>query len=493
MNNFYFKTRKRMIAWICAITMVVAGLTVVPKTVAADDTETDYSSITTWKNPGFFGQTDSSVYVVGGVSGKKYNVQIAKLDAESKGNIGNNILIQVYNQNFMQITWGEGDYKGSYAFLNGEKLKSGKAGVQNTTAGMVQLQTDILLKADSYNKIKVICNETEYATFAIKVGNPGGSGTETPGETKPNAPTNLRATINDLKTNFTISFDVSNTKAESYNLYIDDDLRIEKINNNFILDIEDFGLESGRTYVIGVSSVNSQGESVDKATVEIKIPVKITIDNKVKDTVTPGSDYTLPTSVNGFYDKDNKVIYKGGSKVTVNSDMNLVEIKGLSVELTNGAAIRLDDKTGIRYQAKVNVDIDAKNDATVKEEILKSGVVSAGILVTTDDILGKNELTAQSNAKKVDIKNKKGEWFSNPGVFCGSIINIKEANYPRSFVARAYASINYSDKTQSNQVYSEIKVKRSIAQVAHLIQQGGYQGIGAEDKTVIDMFAGYFK
>lgn len=496
MSNFYFKTRKRMIVWICAITMVVAGLTVVPKTVAADgaETETDYSSITTWEDIGFFNQTDSSVYV-SDVPGKKYNVQIAKLDAESKGNIGNDIKnnIKVYNQNYMQIIWGEGSYKGSYAVLNGEKLST-KAGVPVANNGMVQFQTDVLLKADSYNKIKVICSDTEYATFAIKVGNPGGSGTETPGETKPNAPTKLVAIINDLKTNFTISFDASNTKAESYNLYIDDELKREKINNNFILDIEEFGLKPGRTYVIGVSSVNSQGEeSVDKATVEIKIPVKITIDNKVKDTVTPGSAYTLPTSVNGFYDKDNKVIYKGGSKVTVNSDMNLVEIKGLSVELTNGAAIRLDDKTGIRYQAKVNVDIDAKNDATVKEEILKSGVVSAGILVTTDDILGENELTAQSNAKKVDIKNKKGEWFSNPGVFCGSIINIKEANYPRSFVARAYASIDYSDETQSNQVYSEIKVKRSIAQVAHLIQQGGYQEIGAEDKTVIDRFAGYFK
>ena len=54
---------------------------------------------------------------------------------------------------------------------------------------------------------------TEYATFAIKVGNPGGSGTETPGETKPNAPTKLVAIINDLKTNFTISFDASNTKS----------------------------------------------------------------------------------------------------------------------------------------------------------------------------------------------------------------------------------------------------------------------------------------
>lgn len=36
MSSFYFKTKKRMIAWICAITMVVAGLAVAPKVMAAD-------------------------------------------------------------------------------------------------------------------------------------------------------------------------------------------------------------------------------------------------------------------------------------------------------------------------------------------------------------------------------------------------------------------------------------------------------------------------
>lgn len=462
MSNFYFKTRKRMIAWICAITMVVAWLTVVPKTVVAGDTETDYSTLT-WT------QVGKTEYWVA-------PLEAFPMDAVELVNDEIKILPKV----------NAGDYKIWPAFSE-PTLNDSTVGVRVDGAGIYIKKSSL---NDGYNVFKATSSvEVKEFHIIISKGNPGGSGTET----QPNAPTNLVANIDAEKTNYTIYFNDSNTKATSYNLYIDNVLKRENINNNFILSIKDFGLKPGRTYVIGVSSVNSQGESVDKATVEIKIPVKITIDNKVKDTVTPGSAYTLPTSVNGFYDKDNKVIYKGGSKVTVNSDMNLVEIKGLSVELTNGAAIRLDDKTGIRYQAKVNVDIDAKNDATVKEEILKSGVVSAGILVTTDDILGENELTAQSNAKKVDIKNKKGEWFSNPGVFCGSIINIKEANYPRSFVARAYASIDYSDETQSNQVYSEIKVKRSIAQVAHLIQQGGYQGIGAEDKTVIDRFAGYFK
>lgn len=56
MSSFYFKTKKRMIAWICAITMVVAGLAVAPKTVVADEeagtTAVDWSNITEWTRVG---------------------------------------------------------------------------------------------------------------------------------------------------------------------------------------------------------------------------------------------------------------------------------------------------------------------------------------------------------------------------------------------------------------------------------------------------------
>ena len=68
MSNFYFKTRKRMIAWICAITMVVAGLTVVPKTVAADGAETDYSGLEFVKIDDVYSYAQGEKYVLSGVS-----------------------------------------------------------------------------------------------------------------------------------------------------------------------------------------------------------------------------------------------------------------------------------------------------------------------------------------------------------------------------------------------------------------------------------------
>lgn len=69
----------------------------------------------------------------------------------------------------------------------------------------------------------------------------------------------------------------------------------------------------------------------------------VTIDGNVKETVAPGDTYTLPTEAKyGYYDTVNKVIYKAGSVITVNDDVNLVSITDVSVKMYNGAAIRID-------------------------------------------------------------------------------------------------------------------------------------------------------
>lgn len=252
MSNFYFKTRKRMIAWICAITMVVAGLTVVPKTVAAGDSETDYSTLT-WT------QVGKTEYWVAPL--EAFPMDIVELAGDEI-----KILPKV----------NAGDYKIWPAFSK-PTLNDSTVGIRLDGAGIYIKKSSL---NDGYNVFKATSSvEVKEFHIIISKGNPGGSGTETPGETttpgvtKPNAPTNLVANIDALKTNFTIAFDASQTNAKSYNLYIDNDLKRENINNGFILDFKEFGLEAGRTYSIGVSSVNDAGES-DKAIIEKEVPVK---------------------------------------------------------------------------------------------------------------------------------------------------------------------------------------------------------------------------
>lgn len=249
MSNFYFKTRKRMIAWICAITMVVAGLTVVPKTVAADDAETDYSGLEFVKIDDVYSYAQVEKYVLSSVSADAKQI---------KFNIAANAGEYPVWPNFSDAT------------LNGEKTEV-------AVGATISINKSDL--REGYNVYKVKSSDVgqyvnRYFSIIIKKesGSTGGE-TTTPGVTKPNAPTNLVANIDALKTNFTIAFDASQTNAKSYNLYIDNDLKRENINNGFILDFKEFGLEEGKTYSIGVSSVNDAGES-DKAIIEKEVPVK---------------------------------------------------------------------------------------------------------------------------------------------------------------------------------------------------------------------------
>lgn len=270
MSNFYFKTRKRMIAWICAITMMVAGLTVVPKTVAADGAETDYSTLT-WTQVG------------------KTEYWVAPLEAFPM-----DVVELVGDEIKILPKVNAGDYKIWPAFSN-PTLNDSTVGVKLDGAGIYIKKSSL---NDGYNVFKATSSvEVKEFHIIISKGNPGGSGTETPGETttpgvtKPNAPTNLLANIDGLKTNFTIAFDDSQTNAKSYNLYIDGELKRENINNGFLLYFEEFGLEAGKEYSIGVSSVNDAGES-SKAIVKIKVPVKEDASSKAP-VMRPGVDIRI--------------------------------------------------------------------------------------------------------------------------------------------------------------------------------------------------------
>lgn len=249
MSNFYFKTRKRMIAWICAITMVVAGLTVVPKTVAADGAETDYSGLEFVKIDDVYSYAQGEKYVLSGVSA----------DA---------------NQIKFNIAAAAGEYPVwpdfSDATLNGEKT--------SVAAGATISINKSDLK-EGYNVYKVkSCDVGSYVNryFSIIIkkgsGSTGGE-TTTPGVTKPNAPVGLVVDINDLKTVFVVKFSTENTNATSYKLYIDGEYK-QEIHNGFELNFETFGLEAGKKYSIGVSYVNSAGEESSIATIEKEVPVK---------------------------------------------------------------------------------------------------------------------------------------------------------------------------------------------------------------------------
>lgn len=228
----------------------------------------------------------------------------------------------------------------------------------------------------------------------------------------------------------------------------------------------------------------------------------VSIDGTKVGSAEPGDTYTLPTEAKyGYYDTVNKVIYKAGSDITVNDDVNLVSITNVSVKMYNGAAIRIDAKEktpgGIRFKASVDVTCGV---AGYKDEITNK--VQAGTLITTKDILdAKNDVeynveNVNNIGKVLDVKNT-GWLDESTHSYNASLIRIVKANYDRYFVAKAYVKVPYKNAA-SEYVYSADdsgnncanSVKRSISDVATAIKGNGeYDGITNDTiKSLIDSF-----
>lgn len=106
-----------------------------------------------------------------------------------------------------------------------------------------------------------------YATATLKIEKVEG----TTAVEKPSAPVGLEVHIDGTKTNYTIAFGTVAT-ATSYKFYLDGTYK-KDITNGGTVNIEELGLEAGKTYKFGVSAVNAAGES-GVTTIDVKVPGK---------------------------------------------------------------------------------------------------------------------------------------------------------------------------------------------------------------------------
>lgn len=244
MSSFYFKTKKRMIAWICAITMVVAGLAVAPKTVVADEeagtTAVDWSNITEWTR---VGETD--IY---------YSITNAK---------GMFNRVNVVNSELFYFVTNRGGFT---ATITGPKTDDV---VEKTCNG-----AEIELKksdfpTDGYYTIDT--TKLDGLQIAVKRGSSSSGGGEV---SAPKAPTGLEAHIGGGNTFYTIAF-APVDGAKSYKFYLDGEYRQDiTITNGGTVTIEKLGLKAGQTYKFGVSAVNAAGVESGITTIDVKVPGK---------------------------------------------------------------------------------------------------------------------------------------------------------------------------------------------------------------------------
>ena len=201
------------------------------------------------------------------------------------------------------------------------------------------------------------------------------------------------------------------------------------------------------------------------------------------DTYTVNGDATY-----GYY--YNEEMYKKGNELTVKANVNLEAVNTLNLSIANGAGIRTANPYGMRFQTTVTSD----NYKAVNEQ----KAIKEGMLITTKDLYEKNGnvLEKDSNYTKLDIANN--GWYgenesAKTNTYCGSVVNIKEENFARGFIANAYVTITYKDGTTTTVYSDNMSDTRSVAQVAYNMTQseGGQAELNRLGDTIKAMIEGW--
>ena len=148
------------------------------------------------------------------------------------------------------------------------------------------------------------------------------------------------------------------------------------------------------------------------------------------------------------------------------------------------------DGLTVRFQTTVTSD----NYKAVNEQ----KAIKEGMLITTKDLYEKNGnvLEKESNYTKLDIANN--GWYgenesAKTNTYCGSVVNIKEENFARGFIANAYVTITYKDGTTTTVYSDNMSDTRSVAQVAYNMTQseGGQAELNRLGETIKAMIEGW--
>ena len=159
----------------------------------------------------------------------------------------------------------------------------------------------------------------------------------------------------------------------------------------------------------------------------------------------------------------------------------------------NGASIRLDSPSGLRFASKVNVE-----KLAYLEKIF--GKATVGTLIAPADYV---EAAGEFTKEALDALNKtvayvdvafEGAYFKGDGGFdvgndsyvVGSIVNIREQNIAREFAGATYVSFTVGDVSYT--IYAATQV-RSVRYVADCALADTSRNWTSEQLAVLNSFA----
>ena len=242
------KRKQGILAIICTIAMIVTSITV-------------------------YNPREVKAAASGSGNGMKYTVSGESQEGGLIGFVCTDVSIQTAVDGFMHFAWsGADEYRVDVstikAQIDGVDVATYNSNPTDTFIGYRQFKD--LEVGEHQIKISGTTSAGSkeiYATATLKIEKVEGT-TELQ---KPSAPGGLEVHIDGTKKNYTIAFATVAT-ATSYKFYLDGTYK-KDITNGGTVNIEELGLEAGKTYKFGVSAVNAAGES-GVTTIDVKVPGK---------------------------------------------------------------------------------------------------------------------------------------------------------------------------------------------------------------------------
>ena len=250
--------------------------------------------------------------------------------------------------------------------------------------------------------------------------------------------------------------------------------------NNWYTSKEVDTKAKAKGYTVGNSTVKMFGNSIKNVP---KYTVKV---DGVETEVYEGDGFTFPTtSVNGYANADYSTLYEAGQTITVTDDITVSSIKNIGFSMEKGASVDLRGNDGLRFCAQATYEDDA---------FLNSNNVELGTLITPEDIFIGTlkekldlETAAEYGPSNVATVVNSGWRLGNVGSFAAGIIHLKEYNWNRSFIARSFMKIKYSNGSQKV-LYTELSDTRSLVQVVENLRDEGYPGLTADQIAMLQKY-----
>ena len=223
------------------------------------------------------------------------------------------------------------------------------------------------------------------------------------------------------------------------------------------------------------------------------------IDGTKTFSVTEGDKFRLPVKSEDYYSEygyidldygNNDVIHKPGTEfLNMTQDRHFQTISEIKAESRRGASVYMKKtQPGIKFIADTSF-----NDG---DPVLNKSFVYGMLITTYDNYIENLDGNLDKDGDLTDVYdiqfNKASDFVKEQTgtTITGGILNVKEENLTRPYIARAYVQIKYSDGSTKTIMSENPSNAKSISGVSKQMKASpAYSNINASEKEAIDYFA----